>query len=174
MKIAGPWIAACAALALAGCDAINLGLQRATSAPPAPTPAAAPAPDLRSAAGTNYAEFALRPEFSRYSPAGLGLSAADQARLNVAMAGSTRPGWIAEGGGAHALLFTGCAAEGCAAGRGVIAIDLDTGAAFVGVSDPDGRTELAPNPRLEALLRLSSPDRTWESPEPPAALASQP
>ncbi|HRP12131.1 MAG TPA: hypothetical protein PLK37_13970 [Terricaulis sp.] len=173
MKQAGAWIAIFSSLALASCDAVQLGPQGAASAPPAPAAAAAPAPDLRGLAGVDYLDFTARPEFTRYSAEGLGLSTADQARLMAAMSGSPRPSWIADGGGARALLFTGCAAEGCASGRGVVAIDLATGAAFAGVRDSAGRTELAPNPRLEALLRLSSPERTWDTPEPPAASAER-
>lgn len=152
-------------LALAACDQISLGPPKAASAPPSAPAEAEPIADLRPFAGTTYADFAARPEFARYAAAGLGLSTADQARLDAAMAAQA-PAWIAHGGGAQALLFTGCAAEGCAVAQGVVAVDLATGSAFVGVRDAEGQTELTPNPRLEALLRLSSPARAWISPEP--------
>ena len=159
-----PWAAALAVLALAGCDQIGLGPRQADSAPPAVV-APEPIPDFRPFAGSAYADFAGRPEFQRYGVAGLGLAPDDEARLSAAMAATT-PGWIAHGGGAQALLFTGCAAGGCEAGRGVVAIDLATGGVFAGVRDAQGQTELAPNARLEALLRLSSPNRSWDNPEP--------
>jgi hypothetical protein len=66
-----------------------------------------------------------------------------------------------QGGGAEALVFRGCAEEGCDAGAAVVAIDVRTGVAFVGVRDVGGADELAPNDRVEALLRLNSPTRAW-------------
>jgi hypothetical protein len=161
-------VSACllAAGALMGCDQISLGPRAADSAPPVVAPPA-PRIDLRPFAGATYPDFAARAE----APAPLDLSATDEARLTAAMA-APQPSWIARGGGAEALLFTGCAAEGCAAGRAVVAFDLATGAAFVGVRDAAGATELAPNPRLEALLRLSSPDRDWDDPRPPEPAAA--
>lgn len=157
-------LALVAAWTLGGCDRVGLGPQRADSAPPE-SPATAPAQNLRPFAGTTYQDFAARPEFARYAASGLGLSDRDQARLMAAMA-APAPAWVAHGGGAEALLFTGCGTDGCAAAQGVVAIDLATGAAFAGVRDSEGETDLIPNARLEALLRLSSPDRAWISPAP--------
>jgi len=162
MRVGAALIVLFAAGALAGCDRINLAPPPADSAPPAPV---AQIPDVRPFAGAAYAEFVARPEFQAYTPGGLGLTPDEQARLNNAMA-VQRPAWIASGGGAHALLFTGCAVAGCEAGRAVVAIDLATGAAFAGVRDGAGVVDLAPNARLETLLRLSSPDRDWDDPQP--------
>ncbi|HRP11991.1 MAG TPA: hypothetical protein PLK37_13240 [Terricaulis sp.] len=160
-----------AASLLASCDQIRLEPKAADSAPP---PAAVePTPDFSSAIGAAYPDFIARPVFQRYSATELGLSGADQARFAAAMT-QAQPSWVASGGGARALLFTSCPAEGCAAGRAVTAIDMATGAAFVGVRDGAGATELVPNPRLEALLRLSAPDRVWHNPQPPPAQAQTP
>lgn len=165
----GPWLLLAAALAaLAGCNQINLGPPRAASAPPAPSPA--PLHDLTPFVGDTYAGFVARPEFVQHAAA-LALTGADQARLNAAMA-APAPGWIATGGGARALVFTGCAASGCEAALAVVAIGSEPGVVFIGVRDSEGRTELIPNVRLEALLRLSSPERSWESPAAPAPSAN--
>ena len=69
-----------------------------------------------------------------------------------------------DGGGAEALVFTGCAEAGCDQGFSVIAIDTTTGLVFAAVRDGDGAEVLAPNDRLEALLRLNSPTRAWDDP----------
>ncbi|MEZ6021880.1 MAG: hypothetical protein R3C16_00260 [Hyphomonadaceae bacterium] len=100
-----------------------------------------------------------------FTASGIGLSEPDQGRLNQAMAES-EPGFIASGGGVQALVFRGCAAPGCDAGRAVHAIDLASGDVFIGVSDAAGAEALAPNERIEALLRLSSPTRRWDDPAP--------
>jgi hypothetical protein len=116
----------------------------------------------------------------RYGAAALGLTAAEQERFARAMA-APAPAWIASGGGAQALVFTGCAEAGCGAGRAVLAIDTATGAAFMGVRDEGGAVELVVNDRVEALLRLASPTRNWHDPAPqelrngdPAREAAQP
>jgi hypothetical protein len=156
--------------ALVGCD----GAPAPTFGPPAAQAAAAP--DLRPLQGTRYSELSARPGMENYALAALGLSEAEQARVERAMAVSG-PAQIASGGGAEALVFAGCAAAGCAEGRAVLAIDLATGSAFVGVRDGAGMDELAPNDRVEALLRLSSPTRRWDdpaAPEAPAPEAAQP
>jgi hypothetical protein len=75
-------------------------------------------------------------------------------------------GQVVTGGGAEALVFRGCAATGCADGAAIVAIDLSTGAAFAGVRDVGGSDVLTPNDRVEALLRLNSPNRDWDSPTP--------
>lgn len=171
MKHAFVWIALAGAAALSGCDQIGLGPQRAASAPP-PTLAPPPTANLRPFVGETFSAFAARPEFAAYAQA-LTLSGSDQARLSAAMAIEAQS-WLAEGGGARALVFTGCAAEGCAAGRAVIALGPKPRAVFVGVRDAEGLTALSPNPRLEALLGLSSPNQSWDSPAPPAPAHSQP
>ena len=109
-----------------------------------------------------YSDFVAGPG-AAYSPEALGLEAVDRARVWRGMATAT-PGQIIQGGGAEALVFRGCAAEGCDAGLSVVAIDLSTGGAFVGVRDVGGADELSPNDRVEALLRLSSRDREWDTP----------
>jgi hypothetical protein len=161
------------ALAVCGCDRLAVSPKAAESAPPE-YEMSAPPPDLRPFVGETYAAFSAQPEMARYAPTGLQLNGADQARFEAAMAASAAPAWTASGGGAEALVFAGCNAAGCDAGHGLIAIDMETGAAFVGVRDGDGVEALAPNPRLEALLRLSSPTRAWEDlpsapPEPVVA-----
>lgn len=161
-------LAAALAWGLSGCDQVRMGPAPAASAPAEPAP---PPPDVRPFAGRTY--FALAGEVSEYSPAGLSMSHADQARFDTAMAVAA-PAWIMAGGGAEALVMTGCAEAGCNEGRAVVAIDVATGAAFVGVRDGEGRTEFTPNPRLEALLRLSSPTRTWDSVEAPLQAAPAP
>lgn len=149
-----------AALAVVGCGQIGLGPKAAESAPAAPMGAAVP--DFDPAVGEGYTAFAARPEMAAYTTAGLGLSADDRVRFEAAMATSGNASWVASGGGAEALVFVGCAEVGCDAGRAVLAIDVSTGAPFVGAADAEGTTALIPNPRVEALLRLSSPSRAWE------------
>ena len=152
------------ALALA---ALAAGCSRAVVTPPlGPAQAEATAlavPDFRPHIGQTYSAFVAAPEMTRYSPDELGLSAADQARIGRAMA-SPMPGSVAEGGGAQALVFGGCAASGCADGTALMAIDLATGGAFVGVRDSAGTEILVPNDRIEALLRINAPSRRWDDP----------
>jgi len=162
-----------AALA-AGCDRIGLGPHRAASAPnEAPPPAVQPLSELRRFAGATLAEFLAAPEAARYRPAALGLSQADTARLEAAMT-APAPAMLISGGGAEAIVFSGCAASGCAEGRVVFAIDLETGAAFVAVRDSAGEAALRPNPRVEALLRLTSPTQRWDDPAPTPIIAAGP
>ncbi len=160
-----------AALGAAGCD--QLGWPPAqTESTPAPAPAAPAAdPALQGHAGESYSDFAAAME-GRYAPEALGLNAADRARLWRAMAVST--GALMEGGGAQALVFRGCAANSCADGVGIVAIDTATGAAFAGVVDAGGEEIFLPNERIEALLRLSSPTRGWHDPEPTQPQAALP
>jgi hypothetical protein len=102
----------------------------------------------------------------RYSPTAMGLSDAEQARFTHAMSVEA-PALMTSGGGAEALVFSGCAPSGCLEGLSVVAIEVTTGEAFVGVSDMSGAAQLAPNDRLEALLRLTSPSQTWDDPVRP-------
>ena len=160
---------AVACAASVGCDQlsqIGLGPRPAVSAP-AEEPAPAPALDLRPHAGELYSNFA-EGAGARYGPDQLGLNAADRARLWRSMASATA-GQVEGGGGAEALVFRGCAEGGCQEGAAVVAIDVATGAAFVAVRDAGGSEVLAPNDRVEALLRLNSPTRTWDSPTPTQA-----
>ena len=163
-----------AVLAVLGCDQLALGPKTADSAPPPATAAPAP-PDLRPFVGDTYAVFSTRPDMARFNPQGLGLADADRARLEAALA-EPAPAFIAQGGGAEALVFVGCAQDGCAAGRAVLAIELETRAVFAGVAGPEGAEALAPNARLEALLGLTSPSRAWEDLplSPPPVTAPQP
>jgi len=78
-----------------------------------------------------------------------------------------RPSEVIQGGGAEALVFRGCAEEGCGSGEAVVAADMATGAAFVAIRDAGGTDELVPNEKVAALLRLNSPTRTWQA-SPPA------
>ena len=153
-----------ATLAGAGCERLALGPPQAASAPSAAR-GTQDVPDLRPFAGATFEEFLAQPGMEGYAPAALGLSEADAMRLEAAMA-RPAPAPLASGGGAEAIVFSGCAAAGCDQGRGVVAIDLETGAAFVGVRDASGETEFRPNPRVEALLRLTSPSRRWDDPAP--------
>lgn len=143
-------------LAIAGCGPVG-GSATAPEMGPAAA-AAAPAMDFSDYAGRSYADF-LAAHQDRFGPDALGLSVEEAARLRRVMAGAT--GAALEGGGAEALVFRGCAETGCADGVGVVAIDAATGAAFVGVKDSAGKVVLAPNDRLEALLRLNAPTRDW-------------
>ncbi len=163
------WVAA-AVLALAACD--RLGLEKAAPAPPL-AEASTPAPDLTPFVGRSYADFVAAPGMQRYSIAAMGLSDAERARF-ARVTATPAVGVMASGGGLEALVFSGCAAGGCLDGLGVVAIDAETGDVFVGVSDMSGVEELVPNDRLEALLRLTSPSRTWDDPIRPAAAAAAP
>jgi hypothetical protein len=71
------------------------------------------------------------------------------------------PAQLVEGGGAEVLVFRGCAETGCEAGLAVVGIDVATGGVFAGVRDAGGAEVLAPNERVEALLRLHAPTRRW-------------
>lgn len=86
-------------------------------------------------------------------------------------------GKLLMGGGAEALVFRGCAETGCGDGEAVVAVDIGTGGAFVGVEDAGGAVIMAPNERVEALLRLNSPTRHWtgfDIPEAPAPASARP
>jgi hypothetical protein len=151
----------------AGCDRLADG-QPGPGPASAAAPAAAPVADLQTYSGRSYADFVAAHE-ARFSPTALGLSATDGARLQRAMVGAS--GGLLEGGGAEALVFRGCAESGCADGLALVAIDVATGAVFAGVKDGAGTDVLAPNERLEALLRLNAPTRDWAdvgpAPAPP-------
>jgi hypothetical protein len=158
-------LAAAAALALVGCDqlsALGLGPPPAASAPATAVPPTQAIADLRPQAGTLYSDFAAG-EGARYSPQQIGLNAADRARLWRAMV-IPAAGRLEQGGGAEALVFRGCVEAGCAEGASVVAIDTATGAVFAAVRDQQGTEVLAPNDRVEALLRLNSPTRAWDNP----------
>lgn len=150
-------------LALSACE--QTGTQAVM---PGPTEAAAAAPlDFSAGEGKTYAAFAAETATQRYALDALGLSANEQARFQHAMA-RAQPGIVAQGGGAEALVFSGCAPTGCLEGLAVVAIDTTSGDVFVGVSDMGGAEKLVPNDRLEALLRLTSPSQTWDDPVRPA------
>lgn len=76
-------------------------------------------------------------------------------------------GVLISGGGSQAVVFSGCAPSGCLEGLSVVAVDTQTGEAFIGVSDMAGQERLVENDRLEALLRLTSPSQTWDDPVRP-------
>ena len=157
---------ALAAIGLASCDRLALGPPAAEPAPAVQTPvtpAAEVDPALRSHAGETYAAF-VSAAGARYAPEGLGLAGADSDRFGRAM---QRPAASAvlSGGGADALVFRGCSETGCEDALAIVAIDVATGTAFVGVKDAEGAEILAPNDRVEALLRLNSPTRNWHNPE---------
>ncbi|WP_395647318.1 hypothetical protein [Terricaulis sp.] len=149
--------------------ALTAGLGACSPAAVAPLgPSAAeatslPMPDFRAHIGQTYEAFVASPEMTRYAPGELGLNPAEQGRLAVNM-NAPMPGKIAEGGGAQALVFGGCAQTGCADGAGLMAIDLATGSVFLGVRDGQGADVLVPNDRIEALLRINAPTRRWDDP----------
>jgi hypothetical protein len=149
-----------------GCDQLGLGPHRAASRSPPVAPMTVAVPDFRAHAGETYAEFVAQPGMERYSLTALGLSHDEQARFSYAMA-DPAAGILASGGGSEALVFSGCAPSGCLEGLSVVAINVATGEAFVGVSDMRGAVTLAPNDRLEVLLRLTSPSQTWDDPVRP-------
>lgn len=146
------------AVTTAGCDQMA-----GRDAGPGPGSAVAaaigqPVADLATYNGRSYADFVAGHQ-DRFSPDALGLVPADAQRLDDAMAASSSA--VLDGGGAAALVFRGCAASGCSDGVAVVAVDAATGATFVGVRDGAGKDVLAPNERLEALLRLNAPTRDW-------------
>jgi hypothetical protein len=161
------------ALAVAGCD--WLAARQAPTPGPASAeaaPAAIPVADIEAFGGRSYLDFVAAHQ-ERFNAEALGLAAADSGRLAHVMAGAS--GVLLEGGGADALVFRGCAETGCADGVGVVAVDAATGASFVGVRDSGGTDVLAPNDRLEALLRLNAPSRDWidaGTPQQPANTAA--
>lgn len=164
-KLTRVGLAAVALAAGAACDRLNLGPPTAEPAPTQTAPEPAPVdPALREHVGEAYPDFAADAG-ARYDPDTLGLNAADRARLWRAMA-AAEGSVLLSGGGAEALVFRGCAEPGCEEGAAIVAVDIDTGAAFAGVRDVGGADVLAPNERLEALLRLNSPSRDWHNPQP--------
>jgi hypothetical protein len=164
-------LAAAAALTAAGCERLGLGPDAADSAPVK----AAQAPtglDLTPHDGELYVDFMAQPGMERYSLQALGVPDDDRARFEAAMPGET-PAQLASGGGAEALVFSGCAQTGCSGGMAVLAIDAASGAVFVGVRDALGADELVPNDRVEALLRLTSPRGRWDEPRGQSAAPTE-
>jgi hypothetical protein len=119
--------------------------------------------DVASHVGQSFEAFVASPGMDRFSLDKLDLAAGEKSRLTQAMAVS-KPSRLIRGGGAAALVFTGCAQAGCDAGAAVIAIGGE-GETFVGVRDAAGASEFIPDDRMEALLRLNSPTRRWDDPE---------
>lgn len=154
------------ALALAsGCDRLVRAPEQA-----APTPAPAEASPFDSAAvraeaGKTYSTFVAEPAGVTYAPEALGIAATDRARLWRGMAAPTE-GQIFTGGGVEALVFRGCAETGCLDGASIVAVDTGNGEVFAAVRDVGGADVLAPNDRVEALLRLNSPTQSWEDAAP--------
>jgi hypothetical protein len=164
--------AALTALGIAGCERLGLGPHRADSAQPAAVEEPA-APDLRPHDGEFYADFTAQPGLERYGVEALGLGEAEQSRVQAALSARTEARLVM-GGGAEALVFAGCAQTGCSEGMTVLAIDVATGTAFLGVRDVQGADVLVPNARVEALLRLSSTARRWDDPGLAAPAATVP
>ncbi|NWG52937.1 MAG: hypothetical protein HXY28_04395 [Hydrogenophilaceae bacterium] len=155
-----------AALALQACG------ERSKEPAAAPQPAAAPAPEselaaaLRAARGKYYFDFVKEAGMERYAAENLGLDAQAAARFsrNMDIQGV---GAIAAANGVEALVFTGCVEASCGGGAGplsVIAIDVQSGDAFVGVKDAEGETVLKPLPRIQMLLTETSPTNSWSNP----------
>jgi hypothetical protein len=127
-------------------------------------------PDVRPLVGLTLADSWTRQEMERFTLEAQGLSEADRARFMAAHVQGSPSVWVA-GGGAEALVFRGCAAQGCALAASVLAVDGETGETFIGVRDGEGVVVLVANLRLEALLRLGSASGGWDDPRPrePAA-----
>ena len=151
------------AVAAAGCDQIAVRQAGPGPAAAVAAPVASPVVDLERYSGRSYPDFVTAHQ-ERFSPAALGITAADEGRLQQAIAVSS--GALLQGGGAQALVFRGCALNGCGEGVVVVAVDA-AGGAFVGVRDDAGKDVLATNDRLEALLRLNTPTRDWADAGPP-------
>lgn len=150
-----------AAVALGACERLVMAPPKADSAPlPAPQ-----APDLRPFVGQTFPEFLAQDGMARFELDALGLSEADISRFEAAHAQASPGVWVV-GGGAAALIFHGCSAEGCDAAESVAAVDGVTGEMFIGVRDGAGAEVMVPNLRLEALLRLRSASGRWEDPTP--------
>jgi hypothetical protein len=161
-------LAAVTAMAAASCDRLAQPAGEAT-----PAPAAAPAAPFDSAmvraqTGKTYSTFVGEAPGVGYAPEALGIVASDRARLWRGMATPTG-GILFTGGGAEALVFRGCAETSCADGASIVAIDTANGGVFAAVRDVGGADVLAPNDRIEALLRLNSPTQSWEDAIPSAA-----
>ncbi len=156
-------LAALAGLVVSACDRLSLEPHEAASAPSEPVAVTYLDPDIRPFAGRRYAEFVVSEGMRRYATASLRLSESEQARFEAGMS-VEEPATVAIGGGAEALVFSGCAISGCPHGRSVLAIDARNGAVFVGVAGQGGSEALIPNDRLEALLRVTSPTMRWEDP----------
>lgn len=154
-------LAAAMALALAACG--QQPAQQAAAPEVAEPTVATPAALLRNHIGSAYPAFVQQPGMGRYAPQNLGLGAETE-RFAGAMQAPAASRAIADSG-VEALVFTGCAAADCAA-SGVLAIDLATGDAFVGVKDAAGEAILKPNARLQMLLTATSPSRAWSDPRP--------
>jgi len=156
-----------AALLTAACG------ERAKEKEPETAPAAAAAApeseaaaQLRAARGKYYFDFVKEPGMERYAAENLGLDPQSAARFsrNMDIQGV---GVIASANGNEALVFSGCAESNCGGGAGplsVIAIDLQSGDAFVGVKDSEGEAVLKPVPRVQMLLTETSPTNSWANP----------
>lgn len=165
-------------LAAAGCDQFTAPTDTGLGSPGDLASPPAPVADLEDFRGRSYSDFVAAHE-GRFGPEALALSAPDGARLDRIMAGAS--GMPLRGGGVEALVFRGCAESGCADGLGVVAVDAENGAVFVGLRNGPNEDVLIPNDRLEALLRLNAPNRDWtgvavdESPtQTPPGVPAQP
>ena len=153
---------------LVAATACDRGPNSNTVAPEADTPVAE-AVDLASHAGQNFDAFVGSPGMDRFSLEKLDLAPNERTRLAHAMT-VLHPSRLISGGGAQALVFTGCGQTGCDASVAVMAIG-SRGETFVGVRDAEGASEFIPDDRMEALLRLNSPARNWDDPgltQPPS------
>jgi hypothetical protein len=158
------WATTIFALAMMGCD----------GAPPAnivPAPSSAAAnPALRAHAGDSFSNFVTQAG-ARYAPEAMGLPALDRTRLWRGMA-NAQAGELVSGGGAEALVFRGCATEGCADGYSIVAVDTTTGGVFIGVRDVGGSDILARDERMLALLEATSTASRWDDPDAPPRSAA--
>jgi hypothetical protein len=162
---------ALAAITLAAsCDRLAGAPEKATPSPSAAEAATFDSAAIRAEAGKTYSSFVAEPAGGSYAPEALGIAASDRARLWRGMA-TPAGGEIFIGGGVEALVFRGCAETGCPDGASIVAIDTGNGAVFAAVRDVGGSDVLAPNDRVEALLRFNSPTQSWEdaAPRPPEA-----
>jgi hypothetical protein len=155
--------AAAAALALSGCGRRDADKEATPASVAAPAPASPAEAALRAQAGKHYQDFAAAPGMGLYGVENLGLDTAEAARFSQNMEVTT-PGSIVTSNGVTALVFTGCRQHNCGATASVLAIDVATGDAFVGVKDDAGEAVLKSNARLQMLLTSTSPSRAWSRP----------
>src|SRR5262249_49928572 len=101
------------AVSLAACS-------RAPRLEPEDAAAATESIDLSGHRGQSFDAFTKSPGMARYALSRLDLSVDERARIARDL-GDDQPSRLVVGGGAQALVFTGCARAGCEAGQAVLA-----------------------------------------------------
>lgn len=157
-------LAFAAALLLAACNQQS-PQESAPQAVMAPPSAVSQTALLRAQVGKTYTDFVQAPGMQRYAASGLGFAESSAAERFDRNMQTLFPSVVVNGNDLEALVFSGCMAHACGGESvGVLAIDLATGDAFVGVKDADGETVLKPNARLQMLLTQTSPTHAWTDP----------